>query len=84
MTSMDRLNLLADLKPNWDSYGAAPPDAKCLAMAREVLTALTHVHLHWDAIPACNGGIQLEHHSGGLDIEVMIERSSFSAAEKPK
>lgn len=48
-------------EPDWDSYGALPPTQE----ARNTLDAL------W-VVPMNNGGVQIELHVGGKDIELEI------------
>lgn len=57
----DRLNELASLVQDWDSYGAGPIDRSALRTA----DALTFV-------PTPHGGIQIELHAGGIDLEIEI------------
>lgn len=66
-----KLDELAKLPQGWDSYGGTPPRADCLAKARQL--ALLLPPGHWDIVPMSNGGIQIEQHCDGLDIELMIE-----------
>lgn len=68
MTDIDlnkRLDVLASLKENWDSYGGSPITEKALRIARLMLTAPT-------IVPMSCGGIQLEWHKNGMDIEIAI------------
>jgi hypothetical protein len=61
-----RLESLADLKPGWDSYGGKAPTPEAIAAAR--------VMIEWEptATPLSGGGVQLEWHAGGYDIEIRI------------
>lgn len=59
------LDRLADLKANWDSYGAPALSSAALKVARTMLDAP-------QVVPTPGGGIQLEWHQDGLDIEIVI------------
>lgn len=50
--ALQSLSRLAALPPNWDSYGADPPNATAIALARIVLSAMSDIELkpsHLDA-----------------------------------
>jgi hypothetical protein len=49
----------------WDSYGGA-------ALTEEALDAADAVAAGWHAVPTGDGGVQLEVHCGGWDIEIEI------------
>ena len=57
-----RIGELARLEENWDSYGGKPPTDK----AMKVATGL-------NAVPTSEGGIQLEWHVNGWDIELAFD-----------
>ena len=40
----DELDSLADLEPNWDSYGSQPPNALAIELARTVLRILNNIN----------------------------------------
>ncbi len=66
---------LAALEPNWDREGAAAIDPVCIARAREVKLQLRGFIMGPPSIvPTVTGGVQLEWHKHGLDLEVSIER----------
>jgi len=68
---------LEALKPNWDSYGAAAIDPACIVRAREVEQLLDSFTMGPPSIvPTSSGGVQLEWHKHGLDLEFTIERAS--------
>jgi hypothetical protein len=48
----------------WDSYTADPLDDRAVAAARAFLG------YEWNAVPTIKGGIQLEMHTGGFDVEL--------------
>lgn len=60
---------LAKMRPGWDTYGAKSITAEAIKMAHVVAD-------HWtgalQAVPCSNGGVQLEQHSDGVDIEIEI------------
>jgi hypothetical protein len=64
------VQMLRDLKPNWDSYGAGPIDERCIQKAYELWRCLSG---RWDVVPTNNGGVQLEQHRDWLDIEILVE-----------
>lgn len=70
------LQMLEDLKPNWDSYGAPPLDKETILKAFDVWRQLDGLSGHWSVVPMSSGGIQIEQHRDGWDIEVVIERCS--------
>lgn len=62
----DLIRIAADCsKANWDSYGANPVNPKVLTAAMVVSDNLT-----W--VPTSNGGLQLEAHAGGVDMELEL------------
>lgn len=71
-----RLSRLGQLGANWDSYGGKPIDATVIAFASSMLNSLAPWALIGvpapTAVPARHGGIQLEWHSGPLDLEIEI------------
>ncbi len=75
-TVLDSLQRLADLPPGWDSYGAKP----LAATAVRRLLNLAPVLLPPDGpeptvVTTRSGGIQLEWHKGGVDLEVEVPPS---------
>jgi hypothetical protein len=54
---------------NWDSYGAARIDPLTVARAVLLLDSLAG---GWQPVPLSDGGVQLELHEGGFDIEITI------------
>jgi hypothetical protein len=57
------------LENNWDSYGAEPVDGRAINKALDILETLPGL---WDAVPCVDGGVQLEQHRDGFDIEIEI------------
>ena len=79
--TFDRLKELADLPPDWDSYGGLPPSPAAIAMARRVaegvVGALARVGRE-DAVPGAvsplaDGGVQLAWHGAGRLVEIDID-----------
>lgn len=64
---------LLDLPPNWDSYGAPQIGRKSVIDALYLLsnTASTLTPKPW-VVPTSHGGVQLEWHTGGIDLEIEI------------
>jgi len=70
-----RLSKLTRLRQGWDGYDAAPPNISVTAFAMSVLHSVMKPETPAPSIvPTHGGGVQLEWHSGGLDIELMIYR----------
>lgn len=63
------LRQMCFLEPNWDSYGAAKIDPRAIERAIIMLDSLTG---DYRAVPMSDGGVQLELHSDGFDIEIQI------------
>jgi len=69
-----RISELGDLEENWDSYGAQPVDPRCAAATAEfVLDFLGGDTPKPAIVPTTRGGIQLEWHRAGADLEIEIE-----------
>lgn len=66
-----QLENMRTLPANWDSYGAVVIDHRCIDRAHAVLNELQTVG--WAAVPCTDGGVQLERHQDGLDIEIWID-----------
>jgi hypothetical protein len=65
------LNELLSLPPNWNSYGARPIDPVIVRAAREMLHRLAQPHTpRPNVVPTVRGGVQLEWHTGGIDLEL--------------
>lgn len=69
--------MLRGLKANWNSYGAPPIDERCIQKAYELWRQLSG---EWQVVPCNDGGVQLEQHREGFDIEITVSRA---ATEKP-
>lgn len=64
--------MLRDLKPGWDSYDAEAIDERCIDKAFELWRQLSG---EWQVVPCNDGGVQLEQHCDGFDIEITISRT---------
>jgi hypothetical protein len=66
---------LRTLPQNWDSYGAGPIDPKVVQEAMNLMNGIL-----WPTSPApcvvplSSGGLQLEWHRQGIDLEVVFDR----------
>lgn len=67
------LSSLLVLPPNWDSYGAQPIDPRCIEYARTLLRSIMKPDTPAPAVvPTSQGGVQLEWHTKGLDLEIEV------------
>jgi hypothetical protein len=71
--------MLRDLKKGWDSYGAPPIEEGCIQKAYELWRCLPG---EWVVVPYPDGGVQLDQHRDGFDIEIVV--SSYSETPKQK
>jgi hypothetical protein len=79
-TAFTRLDELAELGPNWDSYGADPVTQRAISAARQLLvdivdrlgTTALETALPYNIAPLNDGGIQLEWISSRCRYEVEI------------
>jgi|GEM_PF-6654270 len=62
MALSEKLDDLGNLQDNWDMRGSAAPSDAAIKTARNLT-----------AVPLGSGGLQLEMHSGGADIEIEID-----------
>lgn len=71
--TVDKLSSFTLLPKNWDSYGADRISLKsiatCIQLMGSVMTEATTVP---EIVPATSGGLQLEWHLAGIDLEVEI------------
>jgi len=74
-----RLTSLAELKPNWDSYGGHPPTTTALALSAQVLSAVTGLSADGTRLsepleiaPVANGGVLLGWSGDGAEVELRI------------
>ena len=67
------LNSLLALPMNWDSYGARPINPECASYALQLLRSTMKADTPAPAVvPTCAGGIQIEWHTRGIDLEIEI------------
>lgn len=71
----DRLERLSRYERGWDGYASEPPKRTVIAFARSVLNSVMAPNTPAPTIvPMGGGGLQLEWHTGGLDVELAIYR----------
>ena len=67
---------LLTLKPNWDSYSADAIDPKLVHDAMNLINGLlAPTSPAPRVVPLSSGGLQLEWHRNGVDLEVVFDRS---------
>ncbi len=65
------LGALLRLGPGWDSYGSPPVDPNCVAAAINVAFRILRDDSPIPSVvPTSRGGLQLEWHRGGVDLEI--------------
>jgi hypothetical protein len=70
------IEALANLPVDWDTYGAGPIGPLPIDAAKRFLHAITSPP---SVVPSSNGGVQLEWHVHGWDIEVMFDEDGDAA-----
>lgn len=71
----NRLAKLSAYTKGWDGHHGEPPRRTVIAFARSILNSVMSPTTPAPAIvPMSGGGLQLEWHAGGLDIELAIYR----------
>lgn len=71
--SLQQLQRLLRLEPDWDSYGAKPIRLSTVSFALKTLDQIAPDSLPAPAIvPTPLGGVQLEWHERGVDIEIEV------------
>ena len=69
----ERLRRLMELPPGWDSYGASPVDGSIVGYTQQILSRVMDEATPLPQIvPTSTGGIQLEWHQQGIDLEVEV------------
>lgn len=63
-----RLDDLSELKENWNTYGAPPIDPRSILSARKLFRSIC-------VIPTTRGGIQIDSHVAGHDIEIELDET---------
>lgn len=64
--------MLRSLQPDWNSHGAPAIDERCIDKAFELWRTLSG---EWQVVPCSDGGVQLEQHRDGFDIEITVSRA---------
>jgi hypothetical protein len=73
MNVLAKLTSLLELKPGWDSYNAASPRHDAAMFAAVVLqNVMTPGTPEPSVLPSSSGGIQLEWHDKGIDLEIHV------------
>lgn len=79
--TVDALGRLLSMPPDWDSYGARQVDPTCVESAIDIALAIMHDRTPSPAVvPTSSGGIQLEWHMRGIDLEIEIQSPSRISA----
>lgn len=72
-TVVKKLEELADLPPDWNSYGAAPVKRTCLQAALRLLRDVMKDNSPAPAVvPTPRGTVLLEWHRRGIDLEIDV------------
>ena len=75
--TLEELRSLVALAKNWDSYGARPVNPHCAASAISLLRSTLEPSMPQPSIvPTSRGGIQIEWHRDGMDIEIDVQSPS--------
>ena len=70
---IQQISQLGDLGSNWDSYGGKPIDPYCAMAAIQLVLTVRDSSIPSPAVvPLNNGGIQLEWHQRGVDLEIAV------------
>jgi hypothetical protein len=79
--TVSRLANLLSMPQGWDTYGAPPVDLGCIKAAITVVLPLMYDGTPAPAVvPTSGGGVQLEWHTRGIDLEVEIRSPSRISA----
>jgi hypothetical protein len=71
--TLDDLEEVLRLPPNWNCYRARPVDAQAAVAAIELLLAIMPESLSKPTIvPTARGSVQLEWHARGIDLEIDV------------
>jgi len=74
---LERIRALDALAENWDSYGGRPVNPHCAATAISLLLNILEPNMPEPAIvPTNRGGLQIEWHRDGVDIEIEVQSPS--------
>jgi hypothetical protein len=77
-----RLQEIARLQRNWNSYGAPPIDVESLTRTIDVMNdvMMEHDRLNPQIVPTNNGGIQISFESGPEVLEIIVTRTDSIAS----
>lgn len=70
--------MLEQLKPNWDGEGARAPTMKEIVSASMICMSLPN-GVPWNVVPLATGGVQIESHAQGLDVEITVSEYHIDA-----
>ena len=71
--ALDRISALTALAEGWDGYGGRAVDASVVMDAVRFLTEVAYPGISNPSIvPLATGGLQIEWHRGGVDVEVIF------------
>ena len=74
--AIQQLEVLASYQPDWDSAGAPRISEHCIFIVLELLRYVLQPDTPRPSIvPAPHGGLQVEWHTNGFDLEIEIEPS---------
>ena len=77
LNAVKKLNELRSFENDWDSYGAPPIKDMFVKMAIEVmLFAMEEKTPEPSIVPIIKGGIQIEWHTKGIDLEIEISAAN--------
>lgn len=73
-----KVNILLNLSENWDGYGAQRIIHECVIAAFSLVLPpnATHETPEPQFVPTSQGGIQVEWHLGGIDLELVFDPSA--------
>lgn len=75
------VDVLLDLPAGWNSYGAPRIDPHAVEAALRLLLATMQPNtLAPSVVPTVRGGVQLEWHASGVDLEVELTPSGYVSA----
>lgn len=78
---LSRLQQLIQLGDNWDSYGGQPPRDQAITTALNLLAGvLRHESIPPAIVPTSEGGVQLEWHRSGSELEIRVRPTSEISA----
>ena len=78
--ALAKLDHIAALETDWDSYGARPISSTVVAFVESLLELVAQPKVPEPAVvPTPDGGVQLEWHIRGLDLEVEVAPSATGA-----